>query len=115
MTKLAAVPTLDQVAADSSLVRDLPHQALVDLSLRAQGVINACWSALLATGPNGAPAKYAGDRLLTAAETAPLLGVSLKTLYATRDRYPFYVDLDGRPRFSERGLKEFIQMRQQGA
>jgi hypothetical protein len=123
MTKLAAVPTLDQVAADPTMVLELPHEVLIDFVLKAQGIITVCQTALLAARPNGAsptppsptpPAPPATDRLLTVTEAAPLLGVAVKTLYATRTRYPFYVDLHGRPRFSEQGIAEFIRMRQRG-
>jgi hypothetical protein len=112
---LAPVPSLDQVATNPTVVRQLPEQALVDLALQAQRVVTACQTALLAIRPTRAPIQEAGDRLLTTAEAAPRLGVAAKTLYQTRRRYPFYVDLNGRPRFSEKGLQEFIRMRQQGA
>jgi predicted DNA-binding transcriptional regulator AlpA len=96
-------------------VRGLPHQTLVDLSLRAQGVISTCWTALLAAPPNGAPAPEPGDRLLTAKQAAQLLGIARTTLYQQRHKFPFYVEVNGLPRFSQHGIKEFIRVKQQGA
>ena len=110
---LAPVPSLDQVAGDPTLVRALPHHALVDLCLQAQSVLTACWSALLPAMPASAPIRDTSDRLLTVAQAAPKLGLAKSTLYTTRRRYPFYVEVGGRPRFSEQGIAEFIRMQQQ--
>lgn len=58
---------------------------------------------------NGA-APAPDDRLITAAEAAPLLGVSVTTLYAYRDRYPFTRKLPGRVvRFSRLGIVEYLR------
>jgi hypothetical protein len=117
MTKLAAVPTLDQVAADPSVVRGLPHQALVDLALKAQGIVTVCQTALLAARPTRGPVKEeSSDRLLTARQVAERLGYHVNYVYAHMREWPFTLQRPGqRPRFSEVGLKAWITRQQQGA
>lgn len=54
--------------------------------------------------PEPAPA---GDRLLTAKEAAPRLGVTVKAMY--RRRWPFRKDhSSGNVRFSEQGIERYI-------
>lgn len=66
---------------------------------------------LEALGPEAptAPDNGAPDRLLTAKETAQLLGVSTKYLYTHADEYPFTRRLGKKTlRFSAKGIERFL-------
>ena len=49
------------------------------------------------------------DRLLTAEEASPRLGCSVGHLYNKGRQLPFFVKTDYGPRFSERGIEEYIR------
>jgi predicted DNA-binding transcriptional regulator AlpA len=66
---------------------------------------------LEALGPEAPPATGNGapDRLLTAKETAKLLGVSPKYIYEHADEYPFTRRLGKKTlRFSAQGIERFL-------
>jgi hypothetical protein len=53
-----------------------------------------------------------GDELLRVNDVAARLGLKPKTVYHNARRYPFFVDLDGQPRFSRKGLERWLEMKQ---
>jgi excisionase family DNA binding protein len=53
--------------------------------------------------PNGGP-----DRLLTAQEVAPRLGIHKRTVYAQADTWPFTRRIGRSVRFSEHGLTAWL-------
>lgn len=72
------------------------------------GLILEDWAKVLATHA-ATLRELEGDRLLTAAEAAEVLGVSPGHVYANAERYPFTVQ-DGRlKRFSQRGLQAYLR------
>lgn len=57
------------------------------------------------------PAPSSGDRLLSAKAAAAILDVPEKAMY--RESWPFAVKLsEGRVRFSERGIQQYLRARQ---
>lgn len=57
-----------------------------------------------------------GDRLLTARVVAERLGRGVNWVYANSHEFPFVVRAPGRrPRYSERGLEQWIRAMQKGA
>jgi predicted DNA-binding transcriptional regulator AlpA len=112
MMKPVAVPTLNEILDDPSLAAPLPPDVKHALLLRALLV-----AAALATPPatNGhGETERAGDRLLTAAEAAPRLSVSVDWLWRHSRQLPFTVRGLGarRVRFSEAGLAKYLAQRQ---
>jgi predicted DNA-binding transcriptional regulator AlpA len=49
------------------------------------------------------------ERLISASEAAPRLGISSATLYREADRYPFTVREGRRVRFSETGIRDYLR------
>jgi hypothetical protein len=105
---LAAIPTLDEIAARPESVRDLPRHALVDLALRCATAQSAI-AAALAVDVVALPAGREPDQLLTAREAARLLSRTPDWLYRHADELPFTIRETGhRPRFSARGIQRYI-------
>ena len=116
---LQAAPTLDELAADPSLVDTLPLPVLVERSRRAERLAVDLRTCLLG---RAAPQRLeqppadpmaGGDRLLTVADAASKLGVSRDWLYRQGPKLPFTVRLGPRRlRFSLRGIERYIRQRQ---
>lgn len=107
-----AVPSLDAIAADPSVVRGLSRDTVFQLSLRAQSVTLACALAMIS---GAAPATVAEqDRLLTAEEAATILGVSRKWIYG-HQALPFVVRISEKKlRVSEQRLRKWMKQRNNG-
>jgi excisionase family DNA binding protein len=108
-------PSLDDLLAQPTRVRDLPAEVAWDLLARLAGL----YPLLLAqvtqalrdpAGQNGHP-EAAADHLLTVAEVARRLGVSKDTVY--RKRWPFEVTQGGirGRRFSADALARYLRQR----
>src|SRR5262249_8356307 len=100
---------LDELAGDPSRVGTLPPAVARALIVRAAGVLAALGTtACLGTGPPTPPDEP--DRLLTAEETAQLIGVEPKWL--PRKRLPFARKLSHKVvRYSEAGLTRWLATR----
>ncbi len=103
------VPTLDEIAARPELVQGLPREALTALAVRAL-TVHAILATAALTAP--APSAPAEERLLSAKDVAVRVGRSVNWIYAHAGELPFTVREPGqRPRFSLRGLEQYIAHR----
>src|SRR5258708_2652434 len=111
MPGLEAMPTLDALAADPSLVRSLDPSSLRALYAQAAQLEAALRALLLTAKPQ--PEKEV-ERILTIREAADLLRVSRDRLYRKWRTLPgaFKDPLDGRVKFRLRGLERYIAARQ---
>jgi predicted DNA-binding transcriptional regulator AlpA len=107
------VPSLDAIAADPELVRQLPAHVCGALATRAAAVVVALGTRM-AEVQNGDTSRSgpAGDRLLDVEEAARQLGVSADWLYRKAARLPFTIRLGRSLRFSSLGLERYIRQRQ---
>jgi len=107
---LATVPTLDAIAGRPELVRELPHQVLVDLAFTALRVQAALHLALAVAAPG--PVPRADDDLLTVDQAAAILRIGKSTLeHGARTTYKsLRVEMPGRGlRFSRLAIQKWIQ------
>lgn len=103
------LPSLDQLAADPGLARDLPPEVARDLLVRLAGLqpVLLAQAVSASAKQDGQPAVEA-DRLLSPEEAARLLGVEVSWLYRHRRRLPFARKLSHKTlRFSEAGLRKW--------
>lgn len=108
---MVPVPTLDELAADPSRAGELPADVAWGLLAR----LLAVQTALLARLPLGTGNAAEGpgeDHVLTVAEAAETLGVSVDWLYRRADKLSFTVRLGKQVRFSARGIERYIRQRQ---
>ena len=108
---LASVPTLEQIIADKRALDGLPPRLLRLLRARAMVVANECEVAYLLAEARGETDQDADDKLLSAEEAAPMLGLTPVTLLRRRTRQPFHgflVPTLGRPRFSRRAIQDYL-------
>jgi predicted DNA-binding transcriptional regulator AlpA len=106
----SAVPSLDAIAADPSLVETLPRETQAEIALRLSRAAMDIMFIVLATAPT--PSRRPEDRLLDVKEAAAKLGRTPAWLYAHWRELPFSVTEPGqRPRFSERAIDAWIQAR----
>jgi predicted DNA-binding transcriptional regulator AlpA len=111
---LAAVPTLDDLAADPARAVDIPPATAAALLARLAGLQPVLLARALAPAgggySDGAPAE---DRLLSVKEAAEQLGHSEDWLYRRAAKLPFTVRTGRRDvRFSTVGLARWIRNRQ---
>lgn len=109
----AAGPSLIELAQDPARAATVPLEAVPALLAQLAALQSALAARLLAA-PNGAPAPEAPvtDRLLTAAQTAPLLGVAPSWLYRHAPTLPFVRRLSRKAlRFSEAGVRRWQAIR----
>lgn len=107
-------PSLDRVADDSAITRDLPTEHVVALLARCAVVHAALLGRLLAgrdDGDPGARGDQAEDRLLTVEEAATKLGTSRDWVYRHADQLPFTVRVGRQVRFSGQGIDRYIRQR----
>lgn len=106
MRDLRAVPTLAEVLDAPERALDLAPAEAAAMLAKAEGLAAVLRARVTATPP--APAAPT-DRLLTADEAAPLLGLrDRKAVY--RRRWPFAVRVGpGTVRYSEQGLAKFLK------
>lgn len=109
----AAVPTLDELAADPTRATALPATTLHGLLCRCLTAQTALLGALL-TASARASTETTGepDRLLDVTAAAERLGVSTDWLYHHARQLPFTVRNGRLLRFSSHGIDRYIRNRQ---
>jgi predicted DNA-binding transcriptional regulator AlpA len=115
---LFSVPRLDDIANDPACVIGAPAEVLAALATKLVAAHHAVASEqarrLIArddTAP-GLNREEGQDRLLTAEEAAPLLGLTVEQLKRRASEYRFTKKLGHRTvRFSEIGLRHWIERR----
>jgi predicted DNA-binding transcriptional regulator AlpA len=108
-------PSLDRVADDPAIARDLSAEHVVALLARCS-VAQGALVARLLDHPRGEKGSgdNAGDNhdhLLTVEQTTERLGASVDWLYRHADGLPFIVRVGRRVRFSAQGLDRYIRDR----
>jgi len=110
---MAHVPTLDEIAANPELAKDLSPPVAADLLARLAGVQALLLSRLLTGNGTSTRSESQGeDRLLTVSDGAARLGVSEDWLYRRADKLPFTVRLGTALRFSSHGIDRYIRQQQ---
>jgi hypothetical protein len=111
--RVAQVPTLDQLAEHPEAAVALPRATVQVMLFRAMAAQQACVAALLVSEPPTLTVSEP-DRLLTARDAAPLLGISVITLLRKRHRAPYrdFVVSTGtrRPGFSLHRIQHHIEL-----
>ncbi len=107
----AAVPTLDELAADPARAIGLPAPTAEALQTKCLLVLNALWGRCLAARANANVASEP-DRLLDVDAAAKRLGMSKDWLYRHARQLPFRVPQGRLLRFSSHGIDRYILMRQ---
>src|SRR5438309_794967 len=106
-------PTLDALAADPALAASLSPSALSTIYREVARVEAALRALILTAGPQTtlAVANAYSEELLTIGEAAHLLRVSRDTLYRRWRDLPFAFrdGLDGRLKFSRRGVERYVE------
>jgi len=106
----AAVPTLDELAADPTRASGLPDTTVQALLCRCLHAQTALMGALLASGSSRAP--ETPDSLLDIEAAAGRLGCSKGWLYHHARQLPFTVRNGRLLRFSSHGIDRYIKTRQ---
>jgi hypothetical protein len=108
-------PSLDAVAAEPTQVGSLTFAvttALLARNVLVQGVLVARLLALQVEAAERQDQQHRDDKLLTAAETAGILGVTPRWLYRHAQRLPFARRLSRKVlRFSEVGAHKYAAAR----
>jgi hypothetical protein len=108
------LPTLDEVAASPSILDDLPLPALAALARQVEHLAADTRVALLSRTANGrSDGRAVADEVLLIEAAAALLKTSIDSLHTKWKRLPFaYKDpLDGRLKFSRRGIEKYVAAR----
>ena len=106
---IGTLPRLDELLANPAQIDDLAPHAAGALVVQVSGLLVRL-GARLASAPAAANGHQPlRDRLFLANEAAPLLGFTTKYLYAKASTFPFYIDVNGRPRFSEQGIQAYLR------
>jgi predicted DNA-binding transcriptional regulator AlpA len=109
----AAIPTLDELAANPERASALPPAALQSLLCRCVSLQSALLGALLsATAETNRHAAEEPDSLIDVEAAAQRLGVSRDWLYHHARQLPFTVHQGRLLRFSTRGINRYIRSRQ---
>lgn len=108
----AAVPTLDELAADPTRAAGLPPAALQGLLCRCLTLQSALMGALLSASARSADVAGEPDSLLNVAAAATRLGSSRDWLYRHSRQLPFTVHNGRLLRFSSHGIDRYIKSRQ---
>jgi predicted DNA-binding transcriptional regulator AlpA len=108
----AAMPTLDDLAADPTLATELPSGAVLALQARCLMVQTALMAALLAGAARTGEIPAESDRALKIDAAADRLGVSRDWLYRHAHQLPFTVRNGRLLRFSSHGIDRYIMSRQ---
>lgn len=109
LTNPATTPSLDALAGDVSLISSLSPPALSQVYVEAAR-LEAALRARLSVLAADRPTEKEADGVLTIREAADLLRVSRDSLYRKWRRLDFaYRDgLDGRVKFSRRGVERYV-------
>lgn len=108
---LVYVPTLDQLACDSSLAFGLPPAVLFALHVQAIAAISAIGFGLGSAGPTSQPIpiEKSEDRMLTVDEACARLRKGRQWLYRNQARLPFVRRISRKSLLiSEAGLNAFL-------
>lgn len=109
----AAVPTLDELAANPERASTLPPAALQSLLCRCATLQSALLGALLsAAAETNRHAAEEPDSLIDVEAATQRLGVSRDWLYHHARQLPFTVRQGRLLRFSSRGISRYIHARQ---
>jgi len=108
----AAVPTLDELAANPERASALPAPVAEALQTKCLLVLNALWGRCL-TARATTEVTAEPDRLLDVDAAAERLSVSKDWLYHHARQLPFVVRNGRLLRFSSHGIDRYIRMRQQ--
>jgi hypothetical protein len=82
-----------------------------DEAVALMTALAAAQTRIAAALANHASASEQQDRLLNAEEAAKLLAVDAQWLYRRSRKLPFVVRLDGKLRFSARGIARYIEIK----
>lgn len=107
----AAVPALDEIAADPTRATTLPPAVAEALQIKCLLVLNALWGRCLAARATVDTASEP-DRLLDVDAAAERLGMSKGWLYRHAKQLPFRVPQGRLLRFSSHGIDRYIRTRQ---
>jgi predicted DNA-binding transcriptional regulator AlpA len=107
----AAVPTLDELAADPARATTLPPAVAEALQTKCLLVLNALWGRCLAARATPEVASEP-DSLIDVTAAAERLGVSRDWLYHHARQLPFTVRQGRLLRFSSHGINRYIRSRQ---
>lgn len=104
---------LAEIATGPDVLDTIPEEDLPDLLAELERLRSRVWIRLHASRPqvetNGKPPE-APDRMLSVAEAAERLAVSVDWLYRRSDSLPFVRKLSDRTlRFSERGIERWLE------
>jgi hypothetical protein len=103
-------PTLDEVADDPTLARELPSTAIAALLAKCAALQSALAAALLDSRQTPKNSADGEDRLVTVDEAAAKLSVTREWLYRRGKRLGLAVKLgDGTLRFSSIALDAYIK------
>jgi len=110
----AAVPTLDELAADPMRANTLPAHAAEALQSKCLLVLNALWGRCLTARAtvSEAPNEPLADTLLDVGEAAKRLATTRDWLYRHADKLSFTVRNGRQLRFSAAGIARYIRERQ---
>lgn len=111
-------PDLLDIVRNPNLARQVPPESIPPLLGQLEALRALLWAQFLApqarsTDPQAHKPQV--DRLLTAVEAAPVLGVTPKWLHRHHKHLPFVYRLGRKAlRFSEAGLRKWLATRNQG-
>ena len=108
LTQIKVMPTLDDLAVDPFLAKDLSSEEAIGMLARLMAVQPALM--VQAMSREGEEHLKAGDRLLKADEVAERLNCETDWVYRNTDKLPFTRRLSSKQlRFSEKGLDKYIK------
>jgi hypothetical protein len=112
--KMNAAPTLDELATDLSLLKDLEQEALVRILMRSSTLRDASMVEMVRRVGSGTAGKD-DDRLLTVEEAAEILKETKDALYHKAKRWGITIKLgNGTLRFSRNAIQALIRERLEG-
>lgn len=112
MNSLNVIPKLADVLADSGKVASLSPEAIPAMLGELEQLKAMLWYRLnFAQGNAGYRPNECGERLLDVREAAAMLHTSADYLYRHSSKLPFTVHMGRQLRFSESGVKRYIQQR----
>jgi predicted DNA-binding transcriptional regulator AlpA len=109
-------PSLDDLARDPSLARDLPPRTLEAIVIKCAAVQSAAAVALVEAAAEHSKKDEVGDRLLSVEEAADKLSVSKDWVYRRGKKFGLAVPLGaGTLRYSNKAIEEHIERRRLSA
>jgi len=109
----AALPTLDELAADPTRANDLPPEVVQALSWKCLAVLTALRIAADTAASPQATARHAddGERLLAVPGVAQRIGMSVSWVEKHTADLPARVSVAGNPRWRKSDLERWIKNR----